>query len=89
MLSARGSYNPPMHFYGVTIRWLRTDPTGALRGLCPVPTLPAAPLTLKGTATALCGLLRGGFQISRASRPATRNMQALCNSDWVTKPRRS
>ncbi len=33
--------------------------------------------------------LRAGFQNSRASRPATRNMQALWSSDWMTKPRRS
>ena len=35
------------------------------------------------------GLLRAGFQNSRARRPATRNMQALCSSDWTTKPSRS
>ena len=34
-------------------------------------------------------LLRGSFQNSRASRPATRNMQALCSSDWMMKPCRS
>ena len=33
--------------------------------------------------------LRGSFQNSRASRPATRNMQALCSSDWIIKPCRS
>jgi hypothetical protein len=33
--------------------------------------------------------LRAGFQDSRARRPATRNMQALCSSDWTTKPSRS
>jgi hypothetical protein len=33
--------------------------------------------------------LRGGFQNWRASLPATRNMQALCSSDWMTKPSRS
>ena len=35
------------------------------------------------------GNLRAGFQNSRARRPATRNMQALCSSDWTTKPSRS
>ncbi len=33
--------------------------------------------------------LRAGLQNSRARRPATRNMQALCSSDWTTKPSRS
>ena len=32
------------------------------------------------------GCLRAGFQNSRARRPATRNMQALCSRDWTTKP---
>jgi hypothetical protein len=35
------------------------------------------------------GIFRAGFQNSRARRPATRNMQALCSSDWTTKPSRS
>ncbi len=34
-------------------------------------------------------VLRAGFQNSRASRPATRNMQAAWSSDWMTKPSRS
>ena len=33
--------------------------------------------------------LRGGFQNSRASLPATRNMQAVWSRDWMMKPSRS
>src|SRR3954467_3193700 len=33
--------------------------------------------------------LRGGFQNWRARRPATRNMHALCSSDWMMNPSRS
>jgi ABC-type Fe3+ transport system permease subunit len=34
-------------------------------------------------------MLRSGFQNWRARRPATRNIQAVCSRDWITKPRRS
>jgi len=34
-------------------------------------------------------ILRGSFQNSRASRPATRNMQAVWSKDWMTNPSRS